>query len=139
MGVDDLYFSGSVRSHLISGESSGGSPVSCKEKRLVGFPIFDFRDCGNLAIESVLRDDRIARLSLADADFDRARVIDAHPSAGIADSGFHRFDFCLTSKMSEADAWRGACDSTIRDKRPASLHRIVRLRFHTSDLQADRV
>ena len=32
--------------------------------------------------------------------------------------------------MSETDAWRGACDSTIRDKYPASLHRIVRLSFH---------
>ena len=37
---------------------------------------------------------------------------------------------CLTSKMSETDAWRRACDSTICDKHPASLHRIVRLRFH---------
>jgi hypothetical protein len=33
----------------------------------------------------------------------------------------------LTPKMSEADAWRGACASTIRDKYPASLHRLVRL------------
>jgi hypothetical protein len=32
--------------------------------------------------------------------------------------------------MSETDAWRGACVSTIRDKYPASLHRIVRLSFH---------
>jgi hypothetical protein len=32
--------------------------------------------------------------------------------------------------MSETDAWRGACESTNRDKRPASLHRIVRLSFH---------
>jgi hypothetical protein len=29
--------------------------------------------------------------------------------------------------MSETDTWRGACASTIRDKYPASLHRIVRL------------
>ncbi len=38
---------------------------------------------------------------------------------------------CLTSKMSETDAWRGACNSTIRDKYLASLHRVVRLRFHS--------
>ena len=39
------------------------------------------------------------------------------------------FDLCLTLKMSETDTWRRACDSTICDKYPTSLHRIVRLSF----------
>ena len=40
--------------------------------------------------------------------------------------------FCLTPKMSHADAWRGVCVSTICDKYPHWLHRFVRLRFHFS-------
>ena len=40
---------------------------------------------------------------------------------------FSCFILCLTSKMSETDAWRGACVSpALRDdKYPASLHRII--------------
>jgi hypothetical protein len=38
--------------------------------------------------------------------------------------------FDLTLKVSETVAWRGACESMIRDKQSASLHRFVRLIFH---------
>lgn len=38
--------------------------------------------------------------------------------------------FCLTSKLRDTVAWRGACASTIRDKQSCSLQRIVRLSFH---------
>ncbi len=34
---------------------------------------------------------------------------------------------CLTSKISDAYAWRGLCVSTERDKHTRSLHRLVRL------------
>ena len=33
---------------------------------------------------------------------------------------------CLTSKVSQTVAWRGACESTIRDKQSAWLQRLVR-------------
>ena len=37
---------------------------------------------------------------------------------------------CLTSKVSYACAWRGACESTIRDKHTHWLHCLVRLILH---------
>jgi len=60
----------------------------------------------------------------------------ASPPCRIRRRALHIGSDRLTSKMSEADDWRGACESTIRDKHPASLHRIVRLCFH-SDLSFD--
>ena len=50
--------------------------------------------------------------------------------SGFSESRADGVRICLTSKMSETDAWRRACVSTICDKHPASLHRFVRLSFH---------
>ncbi len=64
--------------------------------------------------------------------------VSASRIAGVGSISSDLVRISLTSKMSETDTWRGAGESTIRDKYPASLHRFVRLCFHFLGAQFGR-
>ena len=106
-----------MHAHPISREPAGRSPISREAEGIVWFPIFDFRDCCDFTIKGVFRGNRVSGPSLSDADFDRARVINAYPGAGKAGSEFHQFVF-----LPNVEAERHVCLARIVPERSEEKH-----------------